>query len=556
MRRSLISLSFSGLLAAPFVLASACGSGGDCTGDRCFSGNPGTGGAAGSGGEGGDAGGQAQGGAEGGTGDETGGAPEGGAGGEAQGGEAPIGGAPEGGSGGAGGSAGDDAGAGGAAGEGGTPEIPCDTTASPTEEACLVSDEHAVFVASNGNDAAQGTRDDPVETVAEGIARASGEDLIVIVCAEELDENLSLDGELDVRVYGGFDCDDDWQPTSAPSTLAPESGIPLLLDGVSGSVLFEDFEFRAADATEPGGSSVAVMASESEGVTLRRTALIAGRGVDGESGVLMPFEMAGQAQIGQDADGTTGAMARECEVCPAGDQAIGGRGGTGGISPAGGGAGSPDLGGGDGGDGVTGSCNPNGFGGDGSPAPEAMLGPGAAQLGILSGSLLWQPRAGQAGKAGAVGQGGGGGGGGAVGGGGGGGCGGCGGNAGPPGKGAGASIGLAAYMSAVTLEQSEIMTDDAGEGGAGSAGQAGQPGGPAGTQASTGCQGGQGGEGADGGSGGGGAGGVSVGVLFLGDSPILTDVSYTLGDPGDGGSGGDPGENDGIDGVAQNVLGL
>jgi len=47
---------------------------------------------------------------------------------------------------------------------------------------------------------------------------------------------------------------------------------------------------------------------------------------------------------------------------------------------------------------------------------------------------------------------------------------------------------------------------------------------------------------------------VFAGVLFAGIAPAVADTTVTLGSPGDGGTGGDPAENDGIDGVAEQVL--
>jgi hypothetical protein len=73
--------------------------------------------------------------------------------------------------------------------------------------------------------------------------------------------------------------------------------------------------------------------------------------------------------------------------------------------------------------------------------------------------------------------------------------------------------------------------------------------------ASDSCSGGQGGKGGNGGSGGGAAGGISVGIVWQGTSaPTQTDVTFTEGALGTKGIGGSAGTNDGIDGVAQDVL--
>jgi hypothetical protein len=69
------------------------------------------------------------------------------------------------------------------------------------------------------------------------------------------------------------------------------------------------------------------------------------------------------------------------------------------------------------------------------------------------------------------------------------------------------------------------------------------------------CAGGNGGQGGRGGHGGGGAGGISVGVAWAGDfEPTVEETAITFGVAGVAGIGADPGNNDGIAGVAQEVL--
>jgi hypothetical protein len=122
--------------------------------------------------------------------------------------------------------------------------------------------------------------------------------------------------------------------------------------------------------------------------------------------------------------------------------------------------------------------------------------------------------------------------------------------------GGGGSIALVVVGSLVAVEDSVLVSADGGDGGDGATGQAGQAEfGFAGTGALGACGGGNGGLGGRGAAGGGGAGGLSVAVLWNADvPPTLISTDFTTGTRGSGGSGGDPGMNDGIVGVAANVL--
>jgi len=113
------------------------------------------------------------------------------------------------------------------------------------------------------------------------------------------------------------------------------------------------------------------------------------------------------------------------------------------------------------------------------------------------------------------------------------------------------------FESELIVEDSALVAADAGGGGSGTVGQVGQT--EVGARGNAvdvdACVGGAGGLGGKGGTSGGGAGGISVGVLWSGElEPTLTDNEFTLGEAGAIGLGGDPGVNDGIVGLAQEVL--
>jgi hypothetical protein len=441
----------------------------------------------------------------------------------------------------------------------------CDTSASPSDEPCLVSDAHAVFVSPEGDDGDDGTMESPVATFARALELNATGTKILIACSGEYDEQVVI-GDA-VRVYGSFDCDDEWTyaPTE-PSIVAPSTaGLSLHVDGVDGEVAIEDVEFVAQDGEAAGGSSIAAFVSESTGVTLRRVRLEAGNGVAGANATNPGFASEFPTILalqGINGDITSGGDKEACE-CPGGATSTGGKGGEPGTPGQNGDSGLPDHPDPGGAGGLASStCGGGGTGAgvDGALGPTADDAPGASVLGTLDANGF-VPAVGVDGDHGAPGQGGGGGAGKAAGGGGSGGCGGCGGMGGPGGQGGGASIALVVFESAVTIEASELVANDGANGGDGAEGEAGQDeagggGTGGGIGATQGCSGGAGGFGGNGAPGGGGAGGVSAGIVWKGEGePTLDEeTAIQVGDPGNAGEGGTPGENDGIDGAAEDVI--
>jgi hypothetical protein len=441
----------------------------------------------------------------------------------------------------------------GAAGAGGTGTPPCDTTLDPRAEACIVSDEYAVFVAPTGNDENPGTQGAPFATLSKA-AEAAG-DLPVLVCNATYDEHVVIANG--VRIFGGFKCTD-WSPETAKPLFKPSTaGQALKVDTVADVVLIDGVAFEVGDATAAGASALTAIVNASPEVTLRGVSLKAGKGKAGANGTLTSFTFRDQTALNGNPEGATMSGGQKVCACQSPLVSVGGVGGTPSSSGQSGAKGLPDHGGGA--PGTPNSCGSGGTGQDGGDAPATAPGSGEATLGTPS-VVGWLPTAGTDGANGSPGQGGGGG---AsrndLGHGGGGGCGGCGGNGGTAGKGGGGSIALLALDSPLVLEASSIATADAGDGGGGAAGQAGQDiAGMGGTVASTfnSCAGGNGGKGGAGGAGGGGAGGVSVGVLWKGAAQptVSADTTITNGKVGAKGVGGEPNTNDGIVGVAQKIL--
>ena len=452
----------------------------------------------------------------------------------------------------------------GDSGAGGDVVVSCDTTKSPSEESCLVSNEHAIFVAPTGKDGAGGSKAGPVKTIAKAIELA-GTTKMVIACDGTFDEQVKL--TVGAKLYGGFACPGSAMPwkyeTGKKAKVAPSSrGVALSVAAGAAAVVIEDFEFDALDATDPGESSVAAFVNSSSAVAFTRVKLVAGKGMHGANGTLTPVAFPLPPMLeGNSASGDTGG-AFNLITCPAGGTTKGGKGGDGGLGISGGQNGSPDLGGGKGGT-LGADCAAGGTGVSGADASPQPAASGATKVGSIT-PTGWTGAAGTDGAPGTPGQGGGGGTGaesngttGAIsGGGGGGGAGGCGGAPGTAGKAGGSSIALLILNSTVALSASELVAGDAGKGGDGVAGQEGQTqSGIGGVQVKSACSGGKGGKGGKGGASGGAAGGVSLGIAYQGMAPTTdTETLFVTGAAGAKGIGGAPGTNDGIAGVKQDVL--
>ncbi|MDD9965072.1 MAG: hypothetical protein OXR73_02530, partial [Myxococcales bacterium] len=306
-------------------------------------------------------------------------------------------------------------------------EVPCDTNKTPIEEPCLRTPEHAVFVSVSGRDEAAGTPEDPLSTIAGGIARARYNQVSrVIVCAGTYRETVSITDGQKLELFGGFVCGDGaWEyegdPTDPQTIAQPDEDAPALVIRDNGfRVLIDSMGFIANDARDEGGSSIAAEVHDAGAVELKRVSLHAGDGKAGRDGSLTeyPYPNTGNTDdgcrsgngclAGYDANGSNGGNAREYE-CPTDQQTVGGAGGFNVPPlPTRGTDGRPRLGAGRGGQGATNGSNCGG-GDRGEQGRAGTLGEGATTFGALEDGA-WLASAGTAGGAGSVGQGGGGGG--------------------------------------------------------------------------------------------------------------------------------------------------
>jgi hypothetical protein len=451
----------------------------------------------------------------------------------------------------------------------------------------------ALFVATTGSDAADGSFGKPVATLARGIALATSKGKDVYACAGVYKESIALESR-GVRVYGGYDCSQGWHRDSNASVrLIAPAGTALSIRGASLPVVFDRVDIEAADAAQPGDSSIAVFVANSTRVTLRRGTYRAGDGATANPPADMP---AAQPSTVVALQGNYAAKTQRCGVaedgrlscsalnlagytfaqstpdtrglqqtstltlyCPAGDYSYGG--GGGGTSP------SDCYASSDGTQGypvATSGTRDGLVGSDGTSGTAASMGHGSLGANGYSPSNLGQP-----GTPGSVGQGGTGGRGGGIfligpscdvcsmfepipiAGGGQGGPGGCGGPGGAPGNAGGASIAVAVYHSQVTLEHVTLQTSKGGGGSSGGNGGVGAPGvqgasagmvslcGTLGTDprdSRVQQAGGNGGDGGNGGRGGPGGGGPSVPLFVSGDAPMVSAVTFIRDVGGSGGA--------------------
>lgn len=434
----------------------------------------------------------------------------------------------------------------------------------------------AVYVSMTGDDAAAGTRVEPMRTLPAALERAAQQNAVNVLVAEGAWPGpvTLVDG---VALMGGFNDDFTAWDSERYETIIQGDVAGLVAVDLRSVTVVRGIHIRIADAlpaTHPrasGASTYGVRAIRAY-LMLVEVDIQAGDASDGMEGTLVASATPGAPGTnGDDASGASGGAGGLGGTCPNEPSSVGGRGGFGGSDGSNDRDGHPGLAGssgagGDGGKAVN-AERPGNDGLDGLDGIDGAHGAGGVALGTFAANGTWIAGAGKTGVRGTAGTGGGGGSGGGAdfpgffdfflqggGGGGAGGGGGCGGSGGPGGGGGGSSIGVLAIGSNLILDDVWIRTGAAGDGAVGLVGAAGGLGGPggvpgngAGDDAREGGVGGTGGNGGSGGHGGGGAGGNSIGVWLV-DSTLriedeLTFVRGTAGLGADGAAGFNTGEN-------------
>lgn len=428
----------------------------------------------------------------------------------------------------------------GATGERVYPDVPaptgCDPTADPSVAPACVADSYALFVdGASGSDTNPGTQSAPLKTIMAAMDndRLAGRRR-VYVCATPDPYVGNVVVRPRVSLVGGFVCQS-WTFSDKKTIVSGTSDIALKISNAADGVSLTDFDVRSADASAPGGSSIAVFVSRAT-VIMRRMLITAGNGLDVVDIASTPENgpaTATAAMQGVPASGPTGGIARDCK-CPLFGSSHGGKGGDAMVA---GESGASDpippsdgvYDGAGGGGGAT--CLP---GHPGPPGAPGVSGAKASTVGAVS-AEGWKPTNGGNGTIGGAGRGGGGGGGAPGAGGGGGGCGGCGGAAGVGGKAGGSSIALLMFESAVVVSASTLTAGNGGSGGPGANGGDGTQGGE-GTPGT--CGGGAGGNGSGGGGGAGGSGGIAAPIVRKDGSLTKDNITVSARLGGAGGKGG------------------
>jgi len=150
----------------------------------------------------------------------------------------------------------------------------------------------ALFVSKTGDDQATGSLEEPLLTISRALELASGPQAgirDVYVATGVYSENIVLvDG---VSVYGGYALDfKDRDPSEHPTTLfgQPTSGEAkgtVTADGITSATELNGFSIYGANASTPGGNSVAVyLINSGSALQISDNEVIAGNGAPGQRG--------------------------------------------------------------------------------------------------------------------------------------------------------------------------------------------------------------------------------------------------------------------------------
>lgn len=446
------------------------------------------------------------------------------------------------------------------------------------EESCEDEDATVIFVdPQNGDDTKSGqTPSNAVKSLGVALSKSTDKRVHILAAAGTFEEQVTLkDG---VGIFGGYDAEDGWtRNINDVTTTIDPSGNAGIFDAATSdyiSVIAQDLQnpttldrltIHGVDAENYGASSYVIWAHNADGLSIQDATIIAGKGRDGVDGT------AGEKGEDRSCGATGGEGGRATlavDLINCGNAVEHAEDGADGLAGTlGSGQASPDDGG-TGGSGGAHACPQGGVsacsgvigeGANGDPGgtgqPGAHGTPGEP-FGDINEEGRWR---GDMGALATDGENGTGGGGGGAGGtcaysgalargddGGNGGDGGCGGTRGENGQPGGASFGIFASNSDLSMNGLMISQNEGGDGGDGAEGGEGQSATNQGVSVATGRisgggrggDGGLGGDGAAGGDGAGGCGGPSIGIAkFASDFEVPQDTDFTT--PSDTSKGGE-----------------
>ncbi len=160
----------------------------------------------------------------------------------------------------------------------------CDGSTTPRASLCTIHEAYGVFVsASQGSEAGDGSRAHPLKSISRAIQGALPSGRRVYVCAETYDEVLTFgDG---IEVYGYFDCKGDWTVGQGRALVAPSTEVVASrAKNIAKPTRIEALDIRGRTATEPGQSSIGLLAESSKGLAFASVRIAAGQARPGARG--------------------------------------------------------------------------------------------------------------------------------------------------------------------------------------------------------------------------------------------------------------------------------
>lgn len=196
------------------------------------------------------------------------------------------------------------------------------------------TDEVWAFVAPNGNDANPGTKQLPYKTIGKAL---QGSKPLVAACEGTYAEALGI--ERTVGLYGGVSCD--FGKAGGATTLA--SGKPVGLTAKSGAVTLNGVNVRATGAAAEGESSIGILAESGVILNVIGGTVTAGAGAPGAGGTTganynVALASSDDSIKGKNASGNMGGGKQTCAALCVEAPSVAVEGGSGGAGTGAGGA--------------------------------------------------------------------------------------------------------------------------------------------------------------------------------------------------------------------------
>ncbi|HSO34322.1 MAG TPA: hypothetical protein VLT33_17420 [Labilithrix sp.] len=156
---------------------------------------------------------------------------------------------------------------------------PVNDTPAPSE----INETLGVFVAPSGAANGDGSRARPLATVQAGVDLGKSVGKRVYVCTGTYHEAVTLADS--ISVIGGMDCSAaTWTVGGARSRIEAPSSPAVRAKDITSPTRIEGLDIVAPSATEPGASSIGMLADHSAGLTLAKSSVKAGDGASGADG--------------------------------------------------------------------------------------------------------------------------------------------------------------------------------------------------------------------------------------------------------------------------------